>query len=203
MRFSYKKIVDRFQIPRPTLIEWQKRVKTDRNNWRVKHLNYLREQVEVEEMTFEELKTKPIRIDDIFLLSVFLFFHPNYDYVDRNNFKREIRNFAYANRSTLEYRHDFAMKIWSIKMDDDTGRRIANYYSLIDILDSLTIAQYTIFIKKIKEFLHKVEVKLEPTHNGLLDGLTWQEIYMYDKAFSDKALRKQFSDLVHSETGLL
>ena len=41
MRFSYKKLVDRFLIPRPTLIEWQKRAKKDKRNWRVHHLNYL------------------------------------------------------------------------------------------------------------------------------------------------------------------
>ena len=88
MRFSYKKLVDRFLIPRPTLIEWQKRVKKDKQNWRVKHLNYLREQLDIEELTLEELKSKPILVEDIFLIAVFMFFDAKYDYMDRDNFKK-------------------------------------------------------------------------------------------------------------------
>ena len=195
MRFAYKKLVDRFLIPRPTLIEWQKRVKKDKQNWRVNHLNYLREQLDIEELTLLELKSKPILVEDIFLISVFLFFDAKYDYMNRENFKKELRAFAYSNRQSVEYRHEFALKIWSIPLNDDTGRRIANYKNLIDILDSLTAAQFALFIRKIKQFLLKTEEKLEPSHTDLLDGITWQELHMYDKAFSDKAIKKHFEDL--------
>jgi len=195
MRFSYKKLVDRFLIPRPTLIEWQKRVKKDKQNWRVNHLNYLREQIDIEELTLQELKSKPILIEDIFLISIFLFFDANYDYMNRDNFKKKLREFAYSNRKSVEYRHEFALKIWSIKLNDDSGRRVANYQSLIDILESLTAAQFALFIRKIKQFLLKVEEKLEPSHTDLLDGVTWQELHMYDKAFSDKAIKKYFEEL--------
>ena len=195
MRFSYKKLVDRFLIPRPTLIEWQKRVKKDKQNWRVNHLNYLREQLDIEELTLQELKSKPILIEDIFLMSVFLFFDAKYDYMNRDNFKKELREFAYSNRKSVEYRHEFALKIWSIELNDESGRRVANYQSLMDILESLTAAQFALFIRKIKQFLLKIEEKLEPSHTDLLDGITWQELHMYDKAFSDKAIKKHFEEL--------
>ena len=195
MRFSYKKLVDRFLIPRPTLIEWQKRVKNDKQNWRVNHLNYLREQIDIEELTLKELKSKPILIEDIFLISVFLFFNANYDYINRDNFKKELREFAYSNRKSVEYRHEFALKIWSIELNDDSGRRVANYQSPIDLFESLTAAQFTLFIRKIKQFILKIEKKLEPSHTDLLDGLAWQELHMYDKAFGDKAIKKHFEEL--------
>ncbi len=195
MRFSYKKLVDRFKIPRPTLIEWQKRVKKDKQNWRVNHLNYLREQLDIEELTLNELKSKPFLTEDIFLISVFLFFSPKYDYMDKDSFKKELRAFSCSNRKSIEYRHEFAKKIWSIELNDDTGRRIANYHNLMDILDSLTAAQFALFIRKIKQFLEKIEEKLEPSHTDLLDGITWQELHMYDKSFSDKAIKKYFEEL--------
>jgi hypothetical protein len=195
MRFSYKKLVDRFLIPRPTLIEWQKRAKKDKRNWRVHHLNYLREQLDIEEQTIKELKSKPIIIEDIFLISVFLFFYAKYDYMNRDNFTKELRVFAYANRKSVEYRHDFALKIWSIELNDDSGRRIANYKNLVDLLESFTAFQFAIFIRKIKQFIELTKEKLEPTHTDLLDGISWQELHMYDKAFSDKAIKKYFEDL--------
>jgi len=202
MRFSYKKLVDRFLIPRPTLIEWQKRAKKDKQNWRVNHLNYLREQLDIEELTLQELKAKPILVEDIFLISVFLFFDAKYDYMNRDNFKKELRAFAYANRKSVEYRHDFALKIWSIELNDDTGRRIANYHNLVEILDTFTAAQFALFIRKIKQFLSLIEEKLEPSHTDLLDGITWQELHMYDKAFSDKEIKKHFSFLIDHQQSL-
>lgn len=202
MRFSYKKLVDRFLIPRPTLIEWQKRVKVDKQNWRVNHLNYLREQIDIEALTLEELQEKPILIEDIFLISVFLFFNTKYNYMNRDNFKKELRAFAYSNRKSVEYRHEFALKIWSIELNDDTGRRVANYHSLVEILDTFTASQFALFIRKIKEFLLVVEAKLEPSHTDLLDGITWQELHMYNKAFSDKAIKKNFSFLINHQQSL-
>lgn len=195
MRFSYKKLVDRFLIPRPTLIEWQKRVKTDKQNWRVKHLDYLREQVIVEELTLEELRSKPLLCEDIFLLSVFVFFNKNIVYINLPEFKKNLRIFAYANRDNVEYRHDFAKKVWSLKIDDGTGRNIANYRNLIEIIDTMTIAQFTLLMRKIVHFVESIEEKIKPSHTNLLDGLTWQELHMYDKAFNDKAIKKYFSVL--------
>ncbi len=195
MRFSYKKLVDRFFIPRPTLIEWQKRAKKDKQNWRVNHLNYLREQLDIEELTLKELKEKPILVEDIFLISVFLFFSAKYDFMDRDKFKKELREFAYSNRKNVEYRHNFALKIWSIELNDDTGRRVANYQALLDLLNTLTAAQFALFIRKIKQFLLKIEDKLKPTHTDLLDGITWQELHMYDKAFSDNEIKNHFEEL--------
>ncbi len=195
MRFSYKKLVDRFKIPRPTLIEWQKRTKQDKQNWRVNHLNYLREQLDIEELTLKELRNKPILVEDIFLISVFLFFDAKYDFMDIENFKKELRAFAYSNRTSVEYRHDFARKIWSVELNDDSGRRISNYQPLIHLLDSFTASQFALFIRKIKQFLIEIEKKLEPSHTDLLDGITWQELHMYDKTFSDKSIKKYFEDL--------
>ena len=155
----------------------------------------LREQIEIEELTTKELRAKPILIEDIFLLSVFLFFSAKYSFMDRENFKKELRDFAYSNRKSVEYRHDFALKIWSIELSDDSGRRVANYSNLVDILDSLTASQFAVFIRKIKQFIVKIEEKLQPSHTDLLDGITWQELHMYDKAFGDKAIKKYFEDL--------
>jgi len=195
MRFSYKKLVSRFSIPRPTLIEWQKRTKTDKQNWRVKHLNYLREQLDIEELTLSELKLKPILVEDIFLISVFLFFYTKYDYMNRESFKKELKSFAYGKRDSVEYKHDFVQKIWSIELHDNSGRKIANYQPLIDLLDSLTAGQFALFIRTIKQFLIQIEEKLQPSHTDLLDGITWQELYMYDKSFSDNAIKKYFESL--------
>ncbi|WP_024954004.1 hypothetical protein [Sulfurospirillum arcachonense] len=195
MRFSYKHLVDRFLIPRPTLIEWQKRVKKDKENWRVKHLEYLREQLIIEEMTLEELKAKPISSDDVFLACVFLFFNKQCDYMQKNNFKKDLRAFAYAHRDGVEYKHDFAKKIWNIELNDGSGRKISNYYKLIDILDSMTASQFGFFVRLIKQFIEKIEEKVIPSHTDLLDGITWQEMHMYEKAFSDKVIKKHFSFL--------
>jgi len=195
MRFSYKKLVDRFLIPRPTLIEWQKRAKKEKKNWRVSHLDYLREQLDIEELTLAELRLKPILIEDIFLLSVFMFFNTKNDFMNCENFAKELRVFAYANRKSVEYRHDFALKIWSIELNDDSGRRVANYKNLLELLESLTAAQFAIFMRKIKQFIQKTEEKLKPSHTDLLDGITWQELHMYDKAFNDKTIKKEFEDL--------
>lgn len=195
MRFSYKKLVDRFSIPRPTLIEWQKKAKNDNDNWRVKHLEYLREQVLVEELTLKELKSKPLLIEDVFLLCVFIFFNKNYDYLNVDKFKNDLRLFAYSNSDSVEYRHEFAEKVWPIKLNDDSGRRISNYHSLIEIIDTMTIAQFVLLLRKITDYVLVVENKVKPSFTNLLDGLTWQEIHMYDRSFSDKSIKKHFSDL--------
>lgn len=193
MRFSYKKLVERFEIPRPTLIEWQKRTKKEQDNWRVKHLEYLREQLIIEEELLKELQSKPILIEDMFLLSVFIFFKKDLDFMQRDIVKKELKKFAYENRNSVEYRHDFAKKIWSLKIDENF--MIADYHKVIDLIDSLTISQYTFLIRMIKKFLYKIEEKIKPSHTNLLDGLTWQELHMYDKAFSNKAIKKYFDDL--------
>ena len=54
---------------------------------------------------------------------------------------------------------------------------------------------FAIFIRKIKQFIELTKEKLKPTHTDLLDGISWQELHMYNKAFSDKAIKKYFEDL--------
>ncbi|DAB31690.1 MAG TPA: hypothetical protein CFH79_07835 [Sulfurospirillum sp. UBA11407] len=193
MRFSYKLLVERFAIPRPTLIEWQKRAKADKKNWRVKHLEYLRHQIELENLTKAEIKSKPLNIEDIFLISVYLFFNKNINYIDVNILKKGLREFAYMNRSSVEYKHDFAKKIWSVSIQDGTQRQISNYHRTFDILDSFTAFQYGLFIQNVIEFIDKIEEKISPSKTDLLDGLSWQELHMYDKYFSNKAIEKFFS----------
>lgn len=192
MRFSYKKLVDRFNIPRPTLIEWQKRVQEDKGNWRVKHLNYLREQVLIEEMTFAELRTKPIIIEDIFLLSVYLFFTKDVDFLDTDTLKKGLRSFGSLYKEGVEYHHDFAKRIWSIDLDDGSKRKISNYYNTIDLMHLLTVAQYALLMRSIVEFVDEIKDKINPSFTDILTGLTWQEIYTYDKAFSEKSITKYF-----------
>lgn len=192
MRVSYKKLVDRFLIPRPTLIEWQKRSKDDKDNWRVRHLHYLREQLDVEKMTLEELQKAPIGIHDLFLLSVFVFFNPKVDIVDINSFKTSFREFAFAQKEGVEYQHDFAKKIWSLQAAQSSKRGVADYYRVIDMLDHLCAAQYVLLLRTVQSFCEEISLKIAPTFTVLLDGLTWQELHTYHKSFSDKALRKYF-----------
>lgn len=193
MRFSYKSLVDRFLIPRPTLIEWQKRVKIDKDNWRVKHLQYLRDQVIIEEKTKEEIRALPLNIEDIFLISVYVFFNSKIDYLDKNMLKKGLRDFGHTARTTIEYKHDFAKKIWSIELEDGTKRRISNYHRTFDILDSFTAAQFGLFMSCIIDFIDKINKKISPSKTDLLDGLSWQELHMYDKYFSDKTIEKIFT----------
>lgn len=193
MRFSYKKVVSRFLIPRPTLIEWQKKTKDDKTNWRVMHLDYLREQIILEELTREELRSKPIGVSDIFLLSVYLFLTKNRDFIDQDKFKKNLRSFALQGHESVEYRHDFAQKIWAIALDDGSNRKIADYHRVIDLLELLSAAQYALLMRTIIDFTEETREKIKPTMTHMLDGLTWQEIYMYDKAFSDKNILKYFA----------
>jgi hypothetical protein len=193
LRFSYKLLVERFSIPRPTLIEWQKRVKVDKDNWRVKHLEYLRHQIELEDLTKKEIQAKPLNIEDIFLISVYLFFFGEIDYMDVNILKKGLREFAYMNRESVEYRHDFAKRIWSISVQDGTQRKISNYHRTFDILDSFSAFQYGVFIRTVRDFIQTIEKKINPSKTDLLDGLSWQELFMYDKYFSNKVIEKFFS----------
>lgn len=86
MQTSYKPLVERYDIPRPTLIEWQKRAEQD--NWRVKHLAYLRMQLSVEKETYDEIKSFAPCIEDLFLFSIYLFFSQYHRFfTQRNIFK--------------------------------------------------------------------------------------------------------------------
>jgi len=192
MRFSYKKLVDRFLIPRPTLIEWQKKAKVDKKNWRVKHLDYLREQLDIEDKTFLELQSKPICTEDIFLIAVFIFFNRNVEYMNNNFLKTGLRAFGFINRDGVNYQHEFAQKIWSVPLNDGSKRTISNYYNAVDIIDTMSASQYALFIRTIVHFVEDVEEKIQPSHTDLLDGLTWQELHAYQKAFADKAIVRYF-----------
>lgn len=183
-------------IPRPTLIEWQKRSRLDKSNWRVKHLEYLREQIEIESLTRDEIRQKPLHVKDIFLLSVFVFFHKkDENLLNLHKMKTPFRLFCLLQKEGVEYQHDFAKSIWSLEVKDGTKRKIADYYSTFELLDMLTSAQYALLIRTVIGFIEQIEEKIEPTHTNLLDGLTWQELHMYNKAFSQKAIYKYFSNL--------
>ncbi|MBE0490947.1 MAG: hypothetical protein IBX44_01705 [Sulfurospirillum sp.] len=192
MRFSYKNLMQRFLIPRPTLIEWQKKAKDDKQNWRVKHLQYLRDQTIIEEQTKAEIRNLPLGLEDLFLVSVYLFFYPKTDYLDKQKLKKGLRDFGHSCRSSIEYKHDFAKKIWSVDTIDGTARKIANYQKVFDIFDSFTAAQFGLFMHHISNFIETINLKISPTKTDLLDGLSWQELYMYDKYFSDKEIEKYF-----------
>ena len=69
MSFSYKPLVERFDIPRPTLIEWQKRAEVEGDNWRVRHLAYLRQQLWVEQETYKEIQHLAPCTEDLFILT--------------------------------------------------------------------------------------------------------------------------------------
>jgi hypothetical protein len=192
VRFSYKKLVARFLIPRPTLIEWQKKAKDDKKNWRVKHLDYLREQLDIEEKTLLELQKKPICVEDIFLIAVFIFFNKQVNCLDKNSLKLGLRSFGLANKEGVNYKHEFAQRIWSISINDGSKRKISNYYNAVEIIDTMTASQYALFIRTIVNFTEEIKEKIQPSHIDLLEGLTWQEVHTYDKSFSNKTISKYF-----------
>lgn len=159
----------------------------------MKHLDYLREQIIVEEMTFAELRVKPINSEDIFLICIYVFFNKQVDFLDIDKLKKGLRSFGSLYKESVEYHHDFAKRIWSIDLNDGSTRKISNYYHALDLINLLSAAQYALLMRSIIAFIEEIKDKLNPSFTNILDGLTWQEIYMYDKALSDKAIDKYFS----------
>jgi len=191
MQTSYKPLVERFSIPRPTLIEWQKRVK-EKENWRVKHLAYLRMQLMVEKETCEEIKMHAPCSEDLFLFSIYLFFHNIDHFIPKEALMRGFREFSLHVKSGVEYQHEFAGRIWSLRMGEESSKKMVNYYRLFDMLQHFTAAQYALLFSMVLEFVEMTKDKYKIETNAFLEGKTWQELYTYDKAFSLKAIEAFF-----------
>ena len=193
MQMSYKPLVERYHIPRPTLIEWQKRVK-EKENWRVKHLAYLKMQLDVERETCAEIKAYAPCAEELFLLSVYLFFYNIHHYLPKQELMSAFRAFALETRSGVVYQHEFAGRIWSLRMGEESSKKMVNYYRLFDLLNRLTASQYALLLSFAMEFVEQAKQKYSiETKNGLEDK-TWQELFMYDKAFSLKAIEAFFKE---------
>ena len=194
MSISYKPLVERFHIPRPTLIEWQKRAGDEEDNWRVKHLEYLRVQLLVEKETLLEIQKHAICAEDLFILSVYLFFHNIKGYIPKNELRRGLREFALQMRTGVEYQHDFAQRIWSLRATEDSSRKIINYCRVFDLLDKMNAAQYALFLGYVIDFVMMTKEKYKIETKTFLSGKTWQELFTYDKAFSIKAIEEYFQN---------
>lgn len=192
MQTSYKPLVERYDIPRPTLIEWQKRAE-QKDNWRVKHLAYLRMQLGVEQETYAEIKAYAPCVEDLFLFSIYLFFHNTTDFLPKETFLQGLREFSLEIRSGVEYQHEFAGRIWSLRMGEESSKKMVNYYRLFDLLKKFTSAQYALLFSAVLEFVQFTKHKYQIETKTFLEGKTWQELYMYDKAFSSKALEDFFT----------
>lgn len=194
MSVSYKPLVERFDIPRPTLIEWQKRAVGDRKNWRVKHLEYLRTQLIVEQETLLEIKQKAApSSEDLFILCIYLFFYNISHYISKDELRRGLRSFALEPRNGVEYQHEFAQRIWSLRIGDDSNKRIVNYYRIFDLLDRLSVAQYALLLRFSLEYITHTKKRYQIETKNFLAEKTWQELHMYDKAFSLKVIEEFFS----------
>ena len=192
MQTSYKPLVERYDIPRPTLIEWQKRAE-QKDNWRVKHLAYLRMQLSVEKETYDEIKNYAPCVEDLFLFSIYLFFHNTTDFLPKEIFLQRLREFALEIRTGVEYQHEFAGRIWSLRMSEESSKKMVNYYRLFDLLKKFTAAQYALLFSAVLEFVSVIKQKYQIETRSFLEGKTWQELYMYDKAFCAKAIEDFFS----------
>lgn len=192
MSISYKPLVERFDIPRPTLIEWQKRAGEEGDNWRVRHLSYLRTQLWVEEETLKEIRRFSPCSEDLFILSIYFFFHNITTFIPPQPLRKGLREFSLHIRNGVEYQHEFAQRIWSLRVGDDSNRCIVNYHRVFDLLDKLSSAQYALIIETVLLFLKAVKKRYSIGTTTFLEGKTWQELYMYDKAFSLKAIEDFF-----------
>ena len=192
MSTSYKPLVERFFIPRPTLIEWQKRAEGEKDNWRVKHLEYLRVQLLVEKETLQEIRHYALCAEDLFILSVYIFFHNINHHISKDKLRQGLREFALHVRSGVEYQHEFAQRIWSLRVGDESNKKIVNYYRAFDVLDRLSAAQYALLISYVIDFVKITKKKYKIETKTFLEGKTWQELFTYDKAFSIKAIEEYF-----------
>lgn len=192
MSISYKPLVERFDIPRPTLIEWQKRSEVEGENWRVRHLAYLRRQLWVEQETYKEIRHFAPCTEDLFILSIYFFFHNIETLPPPDELRTGLREFSLHVKNGVEYQHEFAQRIWSLRIGDDSNRRIVNYYRIFDLLARFNAAQYALLIENVLIFLKNTKKRYGITTTTYLEGKTWQELYMYDKAFSLKVIEDFF-----------
>ncbi len=199
LRFSYKPIVERFKIPRPTLIEWKKRVLTDPKNWRVEHLEYLQNQVQLENQTIVELSNMGINCEEIFIFSICIYLEGKSKFMPLGELKKLLKDFAYTEQNSVEFRHDFAKDIWKIELDDGSKRFIADYKRLYDLLDSMTSFQYFVLFMLVSNFVQNIKKKIDLGERCGIIGKTWQELHSLQKEFSKKSIKSKFSKiLVHS-----
>jgi hypothetical protein len=188
-RVSYKPLLERFSIPRPTLIEWQKCAES---NWRSRHIEYLREQLGAESATREELRAKGLDTQELFLVCVFLFLTCTNGVINKPEFKRQFKNFLINQPKSIEHQHDFAKRIWKESPDE----RAAECAKVTLMIDSLSAFQYYILVRMALGFNAKLFTSdhLSPTHG--LDGKTWQEMHMYDREFSLKSIGEYFESIL-------
>lgn len=78
-------------------------------------------------------------------------------------------------------------------MSEESSKKMVNYYRLFDLLKKFTAAQYALLFSAVLEFVSVMKQKYQIETKSFLEGKTWQELYMYDKAFSPKALEEFFS----------
>lgn len=192
MSISYKPLVERFDIPRPTLIEWQKRAEVEGDNWRVRHLAYLRRQLWVEQETYKEIRHLAPCSEDLFILSIYFFFHSIESMPHPEELRKGLREFSLHIRNGVEYQHEFAQRIWSLRIGNDSNRRIVNYYRIFDLIERFNASQYALLIENVLLFLIHIKKRYSISTTTFLEGKTWQELYMYDKAFSLKAIEEFF-----------
>ena len=196
MRFSYKPIVDKFNIPRPTLIEWKKRVKSEPDNWRVKHLSFLQNQITVEEETLKELFEKGIVYEEIFILSVCVYLENIRAFMSKARLRELLKDFAYVKQNSIEFRHDFAKEIWNIKLDDESGRCIADYTRAFNLLNSLSSFQYYVLFMRIIDFTQTIREKIDMGFSKGIIGKTWQELHSLQREFSKKSISLHFNKIL-------
>ena len=196
MRFSYKPIVDKFNIPRPTLIEWKKRVKSEPDNWRVKHLSFLQNQITVEEETLKELFEKGIVYEEIFILSVCVYLENIRAFMSKARLRELLKDFAYVKQNSIEFRHDFAKEIWNIKLDDESGRCIADYTRVFNLLNSLSSFQYYVLFMRIIDFTQTIREKIDMGFSKGIIGKTWQELHSLQREFSKKSISLHFNKIL-------
>lgn len=193
MSISYKPLVERFEIPRPTLIEWQKRAEGEKENWRVKHLDFLRVQLIVEKETLEEIKNIAApNEEDLFVLSVYCFFHNIVYFVPKVQLRQGLRDFSLHVRSGVEYQHEFATRIWSLRMGEESSKKMVNYYRIFDVIQNLSSAQYALLLNLVIDFVKITKKRHQIETKTFLEGKTWQELHTYDKAFSLKSIHSFF-----------
>jgi hypothetical protein len=190
-RASYKPILERFNIPRPTLIEWQKcSNNSDDKNWRAKHIEYLREQIDAEEETKKELREKAILVEELFLICVYLFLTCTKNVPKKHEFKQGMKEFLLYPKKSIELQHEFAKRIW--KEDEETHNSCLKSLLLID---GLSIFQYYVLIRAALVFnLRLFNNENLACYEGL-KGKTWQELYMYNKEFSLKNIADYFKKI--------
>jgi hypothetical protein len=185
---TYKPLLERFNIPRPTLIEWEKLSKSDDKNWRSAHIKYLREQIEIESKTKNEISQKVILPSELFLICTYLFLTCTKSVPPKDEFKKSFKEFLLNHKKSIEYQHDFAKRIWKESGDN----RYDDYQKTMLLIDELTVSQYYLLMRLCIRFNMKFFNNENLVCSKGLEGKTWQELYTYDKEFSLRKIEDFF-----------